>query len=356
MFDSLIKDLASRFGLGDKAPQLLQLLLAYITNPQGGGIAGFLDRFKTAGLGGLAQSWLGGGAAPQAPSTGQLEQVFGGSGGLLSLISSKLGLSGSTATSALAFVLPQLISRLTPGGSVPAVVPAEVSSFIGNAGSWLSGGAAAAVGAASAAGAAASANASAAAQAAGGGLKRFLPWIILAVAVLLGLAYCKNRTPESATVPAPSTAPSTPAPAPAPEPAPAPAPAAAAPAADATVPAGAGILGAMMDGVPALKVYFDTGKTDIAAPEFATAAKPLVDYAAANPTAKLVVSGFNDPTGDAAANAVLSKSRAEAVAAALKTAGVAESAIVLEKPADATQGQGPASNAEARRVEVTVRK
>jgi outer membrane protein OmpA-like peptidoglycan-associated protein len=108
----------------------------------------------------------------------------------------------------------------------------------------------------------------------------------------------------------------------------------------------------MVAGVPSLKVYFDTGKADIA-PEFSERALPLVEYAKANANAKLVVSGFNDPTGDAAANEELSKNRAMAVAAALKAAGVSESSIVLEKPAVAT-GTGD-TNAESRRVEVTVR-
>ena len=343
MFDSLIKELTTRFGLGDKAPQLLKLLLAYITNPQNGGITGFLDKFKAAGLGGLAQSWLGGNAAPQVATGAQLEQVLGGAGGLLGLVTSKLGLSGSTASSALAFVLPQLLSKLTPGGSVPTSIPSDLLGFIGNAKDLLGGGAAALAGAATAVGAGAGATA----QAAGGGIKRFLPWIALAVAVLAGVSYCKGRPVETAAVPAPSvaTAPAAPV---------ASAPVAVATPAEPQIPTGAGILAGLFNDTPSLKVYFDTGKTEIA-PEFATAAKSLVEYAAANPAAKLVVSGFNDPTGDAVANAALSKSRAEAVGAALKAAGVPEAAISLEKPADTTQGAG-ASNAVARRVEVTVRK
>ncbi len=117
------------------------------------------------------------------------------------------------------------------------------------------------------------------------------------------------------------------------------------------VPTGSGTTAAMVDGVPQLNVYFDTGKAEVA-PAFADRSKAVIDAAKASPTAKLVVSGYNDPTGNAAANKVLAKQRALAVAAALTAAGVAEDRIVLEKPAETTQGGDAAA---ARRVEVNVR-
>ena len=121
----------------------------------------------------------------------------------------------------------------------------------------------------------------------------------------------------------------------------------------ADVPTGAGATAADVGGVPQLNVYFDTGKAAIA-PEFSDRGKEVLAAAKASPGAKVVVSGYNDPTGNAAANKALAKQRAFAVAAALKAAGVADSQIVLEKPAETTQGAG--DDAAARRVEVTVRK
>ena len=121
----------------------------------------------------------------------------------------------------------------------------------------------------------------------------------------------------------------------------------------AVVPTGAGATSAMVGGSPQLNVYFDTGKSAVA-PEVANSAAGVIAAAKADPSAKLVISGFNDPTGNAKANAELSKNRAKAVAAALKAAGVADGQVVLEKPADTT-GSG-ATNADARRVEVMVRK
>ena len=66
-------------------------------------------------------------------------------------------------------------------------------------------------------------------------------------------------------------------------------------------------------------------------------------------TAKLVLSGFVDPSGDAAKNAELAKLRAFAVRDALKAAGVAERQNRAEKPEDLTAGA--TSAAEGRRVD-----
>lgn len=127
---------------------------------------------------------------------------------------------------------------------------------------------------------------------------------------------------------------------------------AAAPANPAPAPTGAGFVTETRAGLPVLTTYFDTGKADLAT-GFADKAADVKAYVAAHPGAKLAVSGYNDPTGNAAVNAALSKKRAQAVAAALKAAGIAEDAVVLEKPADTTISG--ADNSSARRVEVTVK-
>jgi len=205
-----------------------------------------------------------------------------------------------------------------------------------------------------------------AAAASSGGAMKWLPWLVVAAAALFGLSYCnKNRTATEATPPAataPASAPATVSSAPAPEAAsssaaavtaPASEPAAAASAAAADEPAGSAVVSWMVDTVPALKVYFDSGKTDVHG-DFAAKSADLVAYLKANSDAKAVISGFNDPTGNAAANAELSKNRAKAVQAALEAQGIAHDRTVLEKPAE-TSGTG-ATNAASRRVEVVVRK
>ena len=65
-----------------------------------------------------------------------------------------------------------------------------------------------------------------------------------------------------------------------------------------------------------VKVYFASGKTDVV-PDFAAAAGGLKAYLASHPGSSLGVTGFADPTGNAAYNIELSKQRAQAVKAAL---------------------------------------
>ena len=77
----------------------------------------------------------------------------------------------------------------------------------------------------------------------------------------------------------------------------------------------------------------------------------MVNYLKANPASKAVISGFNDPRGDAAMNAELSKNRAKAAREALKTAGIDEARVEMRKPADTNLG---GDLKEARRVEISV--
>ena len=333
MFDVLIREVASRFGLGDKALPLVQMLLAYMTNKDTGGLTGFLEKFKAAGLGPIVQSWLGGGAGAQPVTNSQLESVLGSSGGLLSMLVPRLGLGRDNITSSLGYLLPAIIGKLTPGGSIPAALPPEIASLASAGLGKLS--AAPLLGAI----------APAAAAAGGSSFKKWLPWLIVALAALFGLSYCGKKT--GADAPAPATPPAVEAPAVTQPPAPA-------PAAAAEEPAGSAVVSLMGENsLPALKVYFDSGKTDVSG-EFAAKASDLVSYLKSNPDVKAVISGYNDPTGDAAANAELSKNRAQAVQAALATEGIGEGRTVLEKPAEATATG--ATNAESRRVEVVIRK
>lgn len=370
MLDSLISDVGSRLGLGDQARPLIQMLLGKMADPATGGLSGFLDKFRSAGLGDMVTSWLGTSTAPMVPSTEQVESAMGDGGGFLSKLASSLGLPYDKVATAVAALLPMLISRLTPSGTVPSALPVEFAA-LAQEGRSLLGMGAAGLGAATAAASAGAARVSSAATTAttaatpvvnevsnaSGGIGKWLPWLIGALLVIFGVTYCsKNKDATPAPAPAPAAVP---APAPAPEPAPAPAPApdpapAATPAPDAAAaPDGAAVQDTMDQGVPLLRVFFDSGKIDVA-PEFADKSKALVDYLKANADVKAVISGFNDPTGDAVKNAELSKHRAQAVRAALVLAGVPEDRTVLEKPADATDTG--TSNAASRRVDVMLRK
>ena len=118
------------------------------------------------------------------------------------------------------------------------------------------------------------------------------------------------------------------------------------------IPAGAGVVSGVKDNKPMLTVYFESGQSGVSN-DMAAAAGTLKAYLDANPGVKLAVSGYNDPSGNAALNAELSKKRAQAVAAALAAAGIPQGAVELVKPADTTSAT--VTPEQARRVEVTVK-
>ena len=117
------------------------------------------------------------------------------------------------------------------------------------------------------------------------------------------------------------------------------------------VPEGAGVTAQEVEGKPSVSVYFDTAKTDIY-PNFDARTEAVRKYAIDHPGSTLQVSGYNDPRGDAAMNAELSKNRAFAVRDALVKLGVPEASINLVKPVDTTDDTD--SLARARRVDITV--
>ncbi len=99
-----------------------------------------------------------------------------------------------------------------------------------------------------------------------------------------------------------------------------------------------------------LKLYFDEGS---AAPS-GDAARQLggfIVYAKANPGARVSVSGYNEPSGDASANEELARNRALAIRNVLVGQGVSEDAVDMNKPLATT---GVSQGRESWRVEVSI--
>jgi uncharacterized protein YidB (DUF937 family) len=105
---------------------LLPVVLAMLNQRQGGspapgaatggGLGGILDQFQRAGYGEQARSWVGTGAnLPISPDA--IAQVFGRDG--LAQIASRAGLSEQQTSAGLTEMLPEVVDRLTPQGSVP---------------------------------------------------------------------------------------------------------------------------------------------------------------------------------------------------------------------------------------------
>jgi hypothetical protein len=117
------------------------------------------------------------------------------------------------------------------------------------------------------------------------------------------------------------------------------------------IPTGAGVVETVVDGEPMVSIYFDTAKFDLHS-DFAGKTAALRAWLASHPGTHLQLSGFNDPRGDAAMNAELSKNRAFAVRDGLAGLGVPATAMDLVKPADTTDMAESLEG--ARRVDVTV--
>ena len=119
-----------------------------------------------------------------------------------------------------------------------------------------------------------------------------------------------------------------------------------------TIPTGAGVTTENREGKPVVKVYFDSGKIDVV-PAFDPTAGGLKAWLEANPGSSLAISGYADPSGNAALNADLAKKRAQAVQTALVKAGIPEASAALVKPENVTDAS--VAKDAARRVEVVVK-
>lgn len=98
------------------------------------------------------------------------------------------------------------------------------------------------------------------------------------------------------------------------------------------------------------KIYFDTGKAGLPANASETLLL-IIDWLKANDSAKAVISGYHDASGNLKSNQGLSKNRAKAVSETLKNAGIDVNRIELRKPVS-TEGVG--DPVEARRVEISI--
>lgn len=132
MFDSIVGEAKERFGLStESAESLLAGLVNYIVSPENGGFSGFAERFRTAGLGDMLNSWITSGDNTPI-SNEQLESGIGEDN--IAAISADAGVDRGVGTSALAAMLPHLVDRLTPDGEMP-----DNASLMSRVGGFLSG-------------------------------------------------------------------------------------------------------------------------------------------------------------------------------------------------------------------------
>jgi uncharacterized protein YidB (DUF937 family) len=95
---------------------VLSQLLGGQGSNEGGGLARLLEQFRGAGLGHIAESWVGNG--PNHPVTpGQLRDALGED--QTQQMARQSGLSVEDLLGQLAQHLPGLVDRMTPSGRVP---------------------------------------------------------------------------------------------------------------------------------------------------------------------------------------------------------------------------------------------
>jgi uncharacterized protein YidB (DUF937 family) len=114
LLDGLLENV---LGTGAQQSQGSMMQVALQVLQQNGGLPGIISKFENGGMAAHVGSWVGTGA--NMPINGsQLQEILGS--GSIGEIAQKLGLSHADASSGLAQVLPQVISKLTPDGQVPA--------------------------------------------------------------------------------------------------------------------------------------------------------------------------------------------------------------------------------------------
>ena len=95
---------------------LMEQVLGLVNNPGTGGLPGLIDMFNGKGLGDAVSSWISTGENSQV-SGDQVASVLGSD--TIRDIAGKLGISETDASSGLAELLPRIIDKLTPDGTVP---------------------------------------------------------------------------------------------------------------------------------------------------------------------------------------------------------------------------------------------
>lgn len=147
LFNNLVGALTGRAGgnggLGQLAelatsnPAILQAAASLLggggqSGGQTGGLAGMLGQFQSAGLGDIAESWIGTGNN-QAVEPSQIEAALGSD--VISNFASQAGVAQEEAPNLLAQLLPEMIDKLTPQGSAEdagADSADKIMSLLGN--------------------------------------------------------------------------------------------------------------------------------------------------------------------------------------------------------------------------------
>jgi uncharacterized protein YidB (DUF937 family) len=122
LLDSLLGSVLGGGG-NDKNQMLIKLVMGLLSgqgSPGGGqgasGLAGLVGQFQKAGLGDAVNSWISTGAN-QPVNGAQVQQALGAD--QIQQFAQQTGMGGGQVSDLLAQLLPQVIDKVTPSGSVP---------------------------------------------------------------------------------------------------------------------------------------------------------------------------------------------------------------------------------------------
>jgi uncharacterized protein YidB (DUF937 family) len=103
-------------GGGKSQDTLVNAVMGVLGSKETGGLAGIVKQFAGAGLGEVVNSWVSTGAnLPVTPA--QIKQGLGSNA--ISQIAQQAGISHDDVAAQLSKLLPQVVDKLTPNGTVP---------------------------------------------------------------------------------------------------------------------------------------------------------------------------------------------------------------------------------------------
>ena len=122
MLEGLAKSLKDL--LPDSVDGYVDKAMGAINDPEHGGLAGVVEKFRASGMGDTVNSWIAAGTKNLPITAEQVKAALGNAH--IASLAAKLGIDPSVAAEKLAAMLPHAVDAATPNGTLPVApsVPA----------------------------------------------------------------------------------------------------------------------------------------------------------------------------------------------------------------------------------------
>lgn len=130
--NDLIHDIATQFGLGNKATILVARTAASLFDDKRGGMKGFLDRLEELGQAQQVKAWLRGEVYSQPLDVGWVDQLLGAES--IAATGREAGLANARVRVVMAYLIPELVRRFSRQGAIPETQPEEVKRLLAGGG------------------------------------------------------------------------------------------------------------------------------------------------------------------------------------------------------------------------------